>query len=65
MTDQPNQDRRRKKSPDPTHLHSVDGSDATAADTAKDVPAEPGASQETYDPGRKVMSTARETRMKW
>jgi len=55
----------RKKSPDPTHLHSVDGSDATAADTAKDVPAEPGASQETYDPGRKVMSTARETRMKW
>ena len=29
MTGQPNQDRRRKKSPDPTHLHSVDGSFAS------------------------------------
>jgi hypothetical protein len=28
LTDQPNENRGRKKSPDPTHLHSVDGSDA-------------------------------------
>ncbi|BCW44966.1 hypothetical protein StoSoilB5_21500 [Arthrobacter sp. StoSoilB5] len=55
----------RKESPDPTHLRSVDGSDATAADTPKDVPAEPGTSNDTDDPGRKVMSPATENCMKW
>jgi hypothetical protein len=39
----------RKKSPDPTHLHYVDGSDATAADIRRDVPAKPGASTDTDD----------------
>jgi hypothetical protein len=65
MTDQPNQDRRRKKSPDhPTQLHSVDGSEATATDTPKDVPADPGTSNDTDDLSRKVMSPKTENCMK-
>jgi hypothetical protein len=31
----------RKKSPDPTHLHSVDGWDATASDTPEAFPLNP------------------------
>jgi hypothetical protein len=62
LTDQPNQNRRRKKSPDPTHLDSVDGSYASRR-YPKEVPAEPGASNETDVPGRKVMSSETENFM--
>ncbi|MDQ0239554.1 hypothetical protein J2S94_001634 [Arthrobacter bambusae] len=59
-----NQDRPRKKSPDPTHPDSVDGPDATAADRPKDVPAEPGTSNDTDDLSHKVMSSETENCMK-
>ena len=64
MTDQPNHDSP-EESPDPTHLHPVNGPDTTASDTPKDVPAEPGTSWETHDPGRKVTSPAAVNSMKW
>ncbi len=63
MTDQPNQNCP-EENPDPTHLHSVDGSDATDANTTKDVPAEPGTSNDTDDLSRKVMSPETENCMK-
>ena len=53
-----------KKSPDPTHLHAVDGVHAGHR-YPKGVPAEPGTSYETDGLGRKVMSPATETCIKW
>lgn len=55
----------RKKSPDPTHPHSVDGSDATASATLEKPPADPGESTDSDDLGRKVMSPETENSMRW
>jgi hypothetical protein len=46
MTDQPSQDSP-EESPDPTHLHPDDGSDAAATNIPNDVPAEPETSYDT------------------
>ncbi len=63
LTDQPNQDRpgRRVRIP---HTSALSTDRTPATDTAEDVPAEPGTSYDTDDPGRKVMSPETENCMK-
>ncbi|MET3176313.1 UNVERIFIED_ORG: hypothetical protein ABIB52_004188 [Arthrobacter sp. UYCu721] len=63
MTDQPNQERPRKKIRI-LHTWTLSTARTPAIDTPGDVPAELGTSNETDDPDRKVMSPATENFMK-
>jgi hypothetical protein len=60
-----NQDRTAQKEVPIPHTCTLSTTCMPATDNPKDDSAEPGMSQETVDPGRKVMSPATETCMNW
>jgi hypothetical protein len=65
MTDQPNQDRRGRRVRIIPHSCTLSTARSPATGTPADVPAEPGTSNDTDGPGRKVMSPETENCMKW